>query len=251
MPRRKTHEEFVAEVKALVGDEYTVVGTYQSARLKLSFRHTNCGGDFEMTPNHFLTGTRCIHCALKRRVKKRTKSHSTFLSQVEQLGMGEYELLSEYTNDYTKVNVKHIVCGEEYFVSPNMFLRGRRCPRCKESRGERRIRKWLELKDVRYVAQYPVFYRKNKRPLLLDFYINGIAIEYDGEYHYKILPHTGEKRLIQQRQKDAIKTQYCADNGIPLIRIPYWDFDNIDAILTEKLLPLLKVDASSTQKQAS
>ena len=35
--------------------------------------------------------------------------------------------------------------------------------------------------------------------------------------------------------KDNIKTQYCKDNNIKLIRIPYWDFDNIEEILKKEL----------------
>ena len=31
------------------------------------------------------------------------------------------------------------------------------------------------------------------------------------------------------------KTQYCNDNNIKLIRIPYWDFNNIEKILKKEL----------------
>ena len=42
-----------------------------------------------------------------------------------------------------------------------------------------------------------------------------------------VVPH------IQKR--DNIKTEYCKDNNITLIRIPYWDFNNIENILKEKV----------------
>ena len=35
--------------------------------------------------------------------------------------------------------------------------------------------------------------------------------------------------------RDQIKNKYCKDNNITLIRIPYWDFDNIENILKEHL----------------
>jgi len=44
------------------------------------------------------------------------------------------------------------------------------------------------------------------------------------------------QKEIQQHFKntqinDSIKTQYCVDNNIKLIRIPYWKFKNIPNIL--------------------
>ena len=36
-------------------------------------------------------------------------------------------------------------------------------------------------------------------------------------------------------EHDNIKTQYCLDNNIKLIRIPYWEFDNIENILKQEL----------------
>ena len=35
---------------------------------------------------------------------------------------------------------------------------------------------------------------------------------------------------------DRIKNDYCFDNNIPLLRIPYWDFENIEEILFDKLV---------------
>ena len=45
----------------------------------------------------------------------------------------------------------------------------------------------------------------------------------------------GEKQLQKTIKNDEIKNKYCKDNNITLIRIPYWDFDNIENILKEHL----------------
>jgi len=114
---------------------------------------------------------------------------------------------------------------------------------------------FLEQNKISFTQQKKFQKCRASRVLPFDFEVfhtYGLValVEYDGEQHYRAVKQFGgEKEFHKRKQRDAIKTQYCADNGIPLIRIPYWDFDNIDAILTEKLLPLL--DASSTQKQAS
>ena len=45
-----------------------------------------------------------------------------------------------------------------------------------------------------------------------------------------------KNRFIGRKVKDTIKTIYCKENNIKLIRIPYWDFDNIEEILCKELL---------------
>lgn len=54
-------------------------------------------------------------------------------------------------------------------------------------------------------------------------------IEYDGEQHY--LDKTNEfwKRdnLTQRQAKDSLKNIYCNSHGLKLVRIPYWEKNNI------------------------
>ena len=40
-----------------------------------------------------------------------------------------------------------------------------------------------------------------------------------------------QKKLKETQIRDRIKNKYCKDNNIKLIRIPYFEFDNIDEIL--------------------
>lgn len=50
-----------------------------------------------------------------------------------------------------------------------------------------------------------------------------LAIEYDGEQHYKYSPffHKSEKDFIKQKERDKLKEDICKQKGIRLIRIPY------------------------------
>ena len=41
--------------------------------------------------------------------------------------------------------------------------------------------------------------------------------------------------LMNLRRKDKIKTNYCYEYNIKLIRIPYWEFNNIEKILMKEL----------------
>ena len=57
-------------------------------------------------------------------------------------------------------------------------------------------------------------------------------VEYDGEQHY--MPKEcfgGLEEFNKTKIRDAIKTKYCKDNNIKLIRVSYVDFEFIDMIL--------------------
>ena len=41
--------------------------------------------------------------------------------------------------------------------------------------------------------------------------------------------------LMNLKRNDNIKTEYCKNNNIKLIRIPYWEFDNIEQIICQEL----------------
>ena len=77
-----------------------------------------------------------------------------------------------------------------------------------------------------------------------DFYLLDlkILIEYDGSQHYSPQQIKGisiEKAKINFERcqiNDKIKTQYCKDNNIDLLRIPYTHFKKIDEILTDKII---------------
>lgn len=52
-------------------------------------------------------------------------------------------------------------------------------------------------------------------------------IEYDGEFHYKTSNISSLERLQIQKNYDKMKTEYCLTHSIPLVRIPYWERNNI------------------------
>ena len=75
-----------------------------------------------------------------------------------------------------------------------------------------------------------------------DFYLEhfNLLIEYDGEFHYKALigstPEIKQKNLEIQQKRDKIKTEWAKANNIPLLRIPYWDFDRIEELIEAFIL---------------
>ena len=63
------------------------------------------------------------------------KTDSEFKIQVEQIAKGEYTFLDAYKDARTKITCCHNKCGNVWEISPDNFLRGKRCPECQtESR---------------------------------------------------------------------------------------------------------------------
>lgn len=72
MSRRKTHKEFIEEIKAVNGGKYEVISEYKFAREKVRLKCCTCGKVWENTPTHLLRGQACPYCAGE--VLKRLKS---------------------------------------------------------------------------------------------------------------------------------------------------------------------------------
>ena len=231
---KKTHEEFVKEVYDLVGDEYTVLGKYgKGNKEKIKLKHNKCNYEYNVSPNRFLSGDRCPKCfgTIK-------KTHEEFVKEVYDLVGDEYTVLGKYINADTKILMLHNKCKNKYPVSPSGFLRGNRCPECKNSIGEERIKKWLTKNNIKFKHRFYFPDCKYINPLQFDFRIlcenpnDYILIEFDGEqhtnpdcYYNKINPEKFELAKI----RDKIKDDYCASHdNIDLYRIPYTKFDSIE-----------------------
>lgn len=97
------------------------------------------------------------------------------------------------------------------------------CGFCIGSKGEEAICKILKENNIPF-KQQKIFNtcRFNKTGALakFDFYIdNKYLLEYDGEQHFGIGGWGEDFNIIKER--DNYKNQWCKDNNIPLIRIPY------------------------------
>jgi very-short-patch-repair endonuclease len=109
-------------------------------------------------------------------------------------------------------------------------LQGQGCPFCNESKGEALVDNILKSSNVNFIRQYKFTDCTNKkegrfcRKLPFDFYIpeSNTCIEYDGIQHFQSVSNFGGDEMFEQvKRKDEIKNQYCEENGIKLIRIPY------------------------------
>jgi len=88
---------------------------------------------------------------------------------------------------------------------------------------------------------------KNQKELPFDFIVKlpngkGILIEYQGVQHYKPIRRsrswTKKKALYKFKEiqeRDKIKSEWAKKNKIPLLVIPYWEYENIPSFIGEFL----------------
>jgi hypothetical protein len=94
----------------------------------------------------------------------------------------------------------------------------------KQSSNEHIIENFMKQNKIKFVKQYKFSDCKNKRCLPFDFYLpdNNLCIEFDGRQHFESISYFGGiKGLIKRKINDDIKTNYCKNNNIKLLRISY------------------------------
>lgn len=185
--------------------------------------------------NHTHKQQGCPKCNPAGRKKRTLES---LIEQVSKLDTGyEYDWGS-YKGYFD--NSFKIKCNSHGWFNQQIsnHLMGQRCPKCKQSRGEKEIERFLIENRIEYVTQKTFEGCKNKRMLPFDFYIpsKNLCIEYDGEFHYNPVDFFGGiESLNKVKEHDEIKNNFCKENDVNLIRISYINFNNIKNILSDAI----------------
>lgn len=185
---------------------------------------------FNQTPSHHLSGIGCPKCGLK------VKSHEYFTSASTSMHGDFYDYsLVDYIDTKTKVK---IICPKhgQFEQRPYHHYNGAGCPICNKSRGERDVEKFLIENKIIFIPQKRFTDCRDNKPLPFDFYLPEMntCIEYDGKHHrVPIQSWGGVDYLNTIKKRDKIKTDYCKNNDIKLIRLNR--INNIINILNKKL----------------
>lgn len=148
-------------------------------------------------------------------------------------------LLGEFGGVDVKTQVKCKICGNVWESTPSNLLKYRGCPACSASKGEKFIAYYLKENNIAFIPQKRFDDCKDKRVLPFDFYLPSfnMCIEFDGQQHFSPDTYFGESEekanedFERLKRRDNIKNNYCAKNNITLIRIPYWEVNNISILL--------------------
>ena len=241
---RMTTEEFINQSNIIHNYKYDYSKVnyidYDTEVIIICPKH----GDFKQTPHGHLNGHGCQICA-------REYTGLCNKSNLEEFKKNGNIVHGEGAYDYSKVNYINnqteviIICPihGDFPQTPANHLQGEGCPKCNNYKGEIAIRNFLTECKIEFEEQKKFDDCKDKRQLPFDFYIPiyNLCIEFDGEGHFKPIKRSkemtdkqAEENLNYVQRHDEIKTNYCKNNGINLLRIRY--DKNVEEKLTEYFL---------------
>ena len=192
----------------------------------------SCGNEYAVTFTNFKRGRRCNECNKSKWNKEKIISYINNETDFDFIRFIEFNKV---------LSIIELKCKYGHIFTTRfngIIYQNSGCPKCRKSKGEKKIYSILKNDNVYFLEQYKFDDCKYKNSLPFDFYIPSlnICIEYDGIQHYKPSDYFGGyEKFLETRRNDVIKTQYCKQNNIKLIRIPYWEYDNIEEILIKEL----------------
>jgi hypothetical protein len=223
---------------------YTLISTeYVNNHTPIEYicnKHSQYGIQ-KITWMHLRNGEGCYYCG-KESCKEKLRYSIDYVKNLIELNGKNKLLSSNYTsyNDYNLL-ISCEECGNPFVTSLSWFRRGKtKCNDCNCSIGEKNIMEYLKSNNYIYEHDCHEIYTEYWiNPLRFDFYIpiKNLAIEFDGEQHFKPVDFNNEgttiayENFLEYQKRDMAKNKYCIDTNIILIRIPYWERDNIENIL--------------------
>jgi len=194
-------------------------------------------GYFEATWNDLDHNHGCQICGKIRNHELLRKTKEKFVNQSIVIHGNKYDyFLSNYINAHTDILIKCKKCGLIFPMPPHEHLKGKGCPRCNESHLENEVRLYLDSHKIKHIDRCDRKYFNWLNRQHLDFYLPdyNIAIEYQGEQHFKIVDFFGGENGYKYRfMLDKRKKKLCEEHDIKII---YFTHENYDSFLNEKTI---------------
>jgi len=190
--------------------------------------------------SRLLSSHGCKFCNMEIPFHSTLKTHEQFIKDVFFVHNNKYTVISIYERSDKKVSVFCHKCSSIFDIKASHLTDYHGCPNCNLSRGEWRIINHLNSQNIIFKQQVRFDNcRGISKTLPFDFgiYIDEnlyCLIEFDGRQHYNGW-HNKEFSKIQIQATDNIKNKFCIDQNIKLVRIPYFDFKNIEHIIDSEL----------------
>jgi Zn finger protein HypA/HybF involved in hydrogenase expression len=221
MKKSMVKEEYIKKSNITHSNKYDYsLIEYENQRSILNIVCKEHGNFYQIAYSH-LSGIGCPKCGGSKR-----KTTEEFINESNDVHNNKYIYsLTIYKSSHKKVK---IICPDhgEFEQTPNSHIRGNKCPKCEldMSKGELKITEYLKNKNIIFIPQHTFVDCKNIRCLPFDFFlpIYNICIEFDGIQHFRASKSWGgEPELEIRKIRDQIKTDFCENNSIKLIRIKY------------------------------
>lgn len=193
---------------------------------------------FELNYNDIIKGIWCAKCKKSNFVNKQKHKIEDVIKFIEKYHKGSKLLSTEYINSHSKLKIK---CSNNhiFYISFANIKLNKWCAECLIGSGERFCKFIFEKIFNSKFEKIKPHWLKNPETnyrLELDGYSKelGIAFEYQGEQHYKLVSKykMTEKTLEKQKYRDEYKKNKCKELGIILITVPHLSktFRHIDMI---------------------
>ena len=227
MPKKLTTDQFIEKSNKIHNYKYDYsLVNYIKNNIKVEII-CPIHGVFKQLPYAHLRGQGCKKCAKNT---KRTSEEFIKLAIKKHGELYDYSFVN-YINKKSLVKIK---CEEHgiFEQRADLHLNGHGCKTCRKSKMEKYLMKKLKELNIEYITDKKYNDCRNKYPLPFDFYLikYNILIECDGIQHHQSVEHFGgQERFEYQKNNDNIKTKYCEDNNIELIRVI--NISDIDSFL--------------------
>jgi hypothetical protein len=230
-----------------INSNVNILSEYSGFNNSLQCECNICKHIWKTTPHSLKNGSGCPECGRRKAGLSKRMSHDEYVIKVYN-NNPHIEVISQYLTLKDPVTCQCKIDGTVFVVSSadNLLYENVQCPYCSTSKSEQLIIDILNKYNYDYEFHYRFDDCKHIHTLEFDFAIfhnNNLLclVEYDGEQHFKPIDFAGKGELwaLQQlhitQRRDQIKTDYCLKNNIPLIRIPYWERQNLEHYLLSQL----------------
>lgn len=233
---------------------------YLNAKSNLKFK-CECGKLFERSYDSIKRSNKvkCASCSQKNKIMSKESRMKTAQARQKPLeyvleiveGHMSCKYIDRYTKPGTRSTIIKFECDkhgvqEAYWTN---LVKRKSCPYCQksfigESKIVRKLTQWLDKNNIEYEKEKKFEGCKDKRKLPFDFYIpsKNILIEIDGEHHFRPMGTWKNQNKIRSSSNfeytqyhDELKNNFCRDNNIKLIRIPYFKESEMFSIIQEAI----------------
>ncbi len=128
--RRKTHEEFIKEMKEKQPD-IEVLSEYESATKKVDCKCRECNNEWRATPDSLIHNHGCPECSKRKRGDKRRKTTEQFIEELNKINPN-IEVIGEYKGAREPILVKCKIDGHKWSPIAYSLIdkNNRGCPQC-------------------------------------------------------------------------------------------------------------------------
>lgn len=188
----------------------------------------------------------CSECYKERMRRDFGKTQEQFEEELFKIHP-EIECLGDYITQYDPILFRCNEHNYEFTDSPvNVLGRISCCSKSFVTYKEEEMCQLIESWGYKITRQKTFYDCRDKNPLPFDCYLDdfNVLVEYDGELHYKPIRIIGMSldEAIEKHEytkaHDKIKNEYCEKNRIPLVRVPYTEFEYLEQYLFDRFARL-------------